>query len=59
MNYSAASSWNFLLNFLFITILNKMEFGSFLNFIYFSSFIISVNFPDQLVIEMSELVLKG
>ena len=59
MNYSAASSWNFLLNFLFITVLNKMEFGKFKDFICFSSFTISVNFPDQLVTEISELVLKG
>ena len=46
MNCSATSSWNLLLNFLFITVLNKMEFGKFMNFIYFSSFIISVNFPE-------------
>ena len=44
--------------FSFITVLNKIEFGKFLEFIYFSSFTISVNFPDQLVIDMSELVLK-
>ena len=36
-----------------------MEFGKFLDFIYFSSFTLSVNFPDQLVIDMSEPVLKG
>ena len=59
MSCSAASSWNFLLNFLFITVLNKMEFGKFLDFIYFSSFTISVNFPYQLVTEMSEPILKG
>ena len=46
MNCSTASSWKFLLNFLFITVLNKMEFGKFLDFIYFSSFTLAVNFPD-------------
>ena len=30
-----------------------------MDFIYFSSFTLSVNFPDQLVIDMSEPVLKG
>ena len=35
-----------------------MNAGRFLEFIYFSSFMISVNFPDQLVTDMSELVLK-
>ena len=45
--------------FSFITVLNKMEFGKFMEFIYFSSFTISVNFPDRLVTDMSELVLKG
>ena len=59
MNCSAASSWNFLLNFIFITVLNKMEFGKFMDFIYLSSFTLSVNFPDQLVTDMSEQVLKG
>ena len=44
--------------FSFITVLNKIEFGKFIEFIYFSSFTISVNFPDQLVTDMSELVLK-
>ena len=43
----------------FITVLNKMEFGDFLEFIYFSSFTLLVNFPDQLVTDMSEPVLKG
>ena len=43
----------------FITVLNKMEFGKFLEFIYFSSFPILVNFPDLLVTAMSEPVLKG
>ena len=42
-----------------IAVLYNMEFGKFLDFIYFSSFTISVNFPDQLVIDMSEPVLKG
>ena len=42
-----------------ITVLNKMEFENFLEFIYFSSFTLSVNFPDQLVSDMSEPVLKG
>ena len=59
MNCSAGSNWNFLLNFLFITILNKTKFGKFMDFIYFSSFTLSVNFLDQLVIDMSEPVLKG
>ena len=59
MSCSEASSWNFLLNFTFITVLNKMEFGKFLDYIYFSSFTILVNFPDHLVTEMSEPVLKG
>ena len=45
--------------FSFIIILNKMEFGKFLEFIYFSSFTFSVNFPDQLVTDISEPVLKG
>ena len=45
MNYNAAS--------------NKMEFGKFLDFIYFSLFTLSVNFPDRLVTDMSKPVLKG
>ena len=45
--------------FSFISVLNKMEFGNFLEFIYFSSFTLSMNFPDQLVTDMSEPVLKG
>ena len=44
--------------FSFITILNKMEFEKFMEFIYFSSFTISVNFPNQLVTDMGEPVLK-
>ena len=36
-----------------------MEDGKFLEFIYFSSFMISMNFPDQLVTNMSEPVLKS
>ena len=36
-----------------------MEDGNFLEFIYFSSFTISVNLPNQLVINMSEPVLKS
>ena len=32
--------------FSFITVLNKMEFGKFLESIYFNSFTLSVNFPD-------------
>ena len=44
--------------FSFITVLNKIEFGKFLEFMYFSSFTISVNFPDQLVTDISEPVLK-
>ena len=35
-----------------------MEFGNFLEFIYFSSLAISVNFPDQLVIVISNPILK-
>ena len=38
----------------FITVLNKMEFGKFMEFIYFSSFTFLVNFPYQLVTDMSE-----
>ena len=30
-----------------------------MNFIYFNSFTLSVDFPNQLVTDMSELVLKG
>ena len=45
--------------FSFISVLNKMEFGNFLEFIYFSSFTLSMNFPDQLVTDKSEPVLKG
>ena len=30
-----------------------------MDFIYFSLFTLSVNFPDQLVTDMSEPVLKG
>ena len=45
--------------FSFITVLNKMEFGKFMEIIYFSSFTLLVNFPDQLVIDMSKPVLKG
>ena len=36
-----------------------MDDGKFLEFIYFSSFMISVNFPDQLVTDLSEPVLKS
>ena len=43
----------------FIIVLNKMEFGDFLEFIYLSSFTLSLNFPDQLVTDASEPVLKG
>ena len=45
--------------FSFIIVLNKMEFGKFMEFIYFSLFTLTVNFPDHLVIDMSEPVLKG
>ena len=45
--------------FSFFTVLNKMEFGKMLDLIYFNSFTHSVNFPDQLVTNMSEPVLKG
>ena len=36
-----------------------MEDGKFLEFIYFSPFTISVNFPDQLVLDMNEPILKS
>ena len=36
-----------------------MEDGKFLEFIYFSLFTISVNFPDQFITYMSEPVLKS
>ena len=36
-----------------------MDDEKFLEFIYLSSFMISVNFPDQLVTDMSEPVLKS
>ena len=36
-----------------------MDAGRFLEFIYFSLFIISVNFPDQLVTDMSKPVLRS
>ena len=39
--------------FYFITVLNKMEFGKFMEFIYFSSFTLSMNFLDKLVTDMS------
>ena len=42
----------------FFIVLNNMEFGKFMDFIYFSSFTLSVNFLDQLIIDMSEPVLK-
>ena len=45
--------------FSFIIVLDKMEFGKFLEFIYFNSFTLSVNFPYQLITNMSEPVLKG
>ena len=45
--------------FSFVTVLNKMEFGKVLEFIYFSLFILSVNFLDQLITDMSEPILKG
>ena len=32
---------------------------TFLEFIYFNSFTISMNFPDQLVADMSEPILKS
>ena len=37
----------------------QIEDGKFLEFIYFSSFMISMNFLDQLVTDMSEPVLKN
>ena len=36
-----------------------MKDGRFLEFIYFSSFMILVNFSDQLVTDMSEPILKS
>ena len=45
--------------FSFFTVLNKMEFGNFMDFIYFNSFTLSVNFRDKLVTDMSEPILKG
>ena len=36
-----------------------MEFEKFMDFIYLSSFTLSVNFLDTLVTDMSEPVLKG
>ena len=36
-----------------------MEFVKFMDFIYFSLFTLLVNFPDQLVTDMSEPILKG
>ena len=45
--------------FSFITVLNKIEFGKFMESIYFSSFTLSVYFPHQLIIDMSEPFLKG
>ena len=36
-----------------------MEFRKFLEFIYFNSLTLSVNFLDHLVIDMSESVLKS
>ena len=36
-----------------------MEFGKFIDLIYLSSFKLSVNFPDQLVTDTSEPVLKS
>ena len=45
--------------FSFIIVLNKMELGKFLEFIYFSWFTLSVSFLGQLVTDISEPVLKG
>ena len=36
-----------------------MDDEKFMDFIYFSSFMILVNFLDQLVTDMSELVVKS
>ena len=36
-----------------------MDDGKFMEFIYLNSFMISVNFPDKLVTDMSELVLES
>ena len=36
-----------------------MDDGKFMEFIYFNSFMISVNFPDQLVTDMNEVILKS
>ena len=36
-----------------------MEFEKILDFIYFSSFTLLVNFPDQLVTDMSEPFFKS
>ena len=36
-----------------------MDYGKFLEFISFSSFMISMNFPNQLVTDMSDPVLKS
>ena len=56
MNSSVAC---FLVKFsLSLLFLNKMESGKCMDFIYFSLFTILVNFLDQLVTDMSELVLK-
>ena len=37
----------------------QIEDGKFFDFIYFSSFMISVNFLNQLVTDMSEPVMKN
>ena len=42
-----------------ITIRFQMEDGRFLGFIYFSSFMISVNFLDSLVTDLSEPDLES
>ena len=56
MNYSAVSSWNFLLNFLFHYCFEKNEVWKIFGFHLFQ---FVYTFPDQLVTDMSEPVLKG
>ena len=48
----------FIVKFRFHYCMISMESGKFLEFIYFNSLVISMNFPDQLVTMICNLVLK-
>ena len=58
MNWCEVSSWIHCKNYRFHYSLISMEFGKFMEFIHFSLLAISMNFLDQLVIDICDPVLK-